>query len=539
MAKDFWAADAETDPFKHGRVPKPFIFGAYNPKTDEYEEFSTALELVDFFRDKNVVVYFHNGGKFDAHFILPYIEEQTEIMLIAGRVSKFKIGLAEYRDSMNLLPMGLAAFKKDKFDYKKMEADVRHKHMDEIRIYLRNDCVYLAEVLARFFKEYGRQITLASAAMKQCAKILGIKTPDTSALLYKDISEFYYGGRVQCFRDGIIKKKFKVIDIKSAYPRAMVEDHPYGETYDESTELPKERSAIQRSFISITCPSTGCFPYRENDALEFPADHKERTFNITGWEYLAALETKAIDGRARINRVITFSERINFRPYVDHFFALKQAAEKEGDVTGRNFAKLFLNACYGKFSANPAEYDEFLTVDPRDVETCEKPDFGFTRVQPLYNTHLMSRPLPEENRRYYNVAVGASITGWVRAYMWRALCSVKGLLYCDTDSIACEDIGALKLGKELGDWDLEGEFKKAAIGGKKLYAFEYVKPLVKDGETITHKTASKGVKLTAKELEDIADGKTVVYTNDAPTFSIVGKHKAQFITRTIRKRQTK
>ena len=35
---------------------------------------------------------------------------------------------------------------------------------------------------------------------------------------------------------------------------------------------------------------------------------------------------------------------------------------------------------------------------------------------------------------FYNVATAASITGFVRAFMWRAICDSEEPLYCDTDS---------------------------------------------------------------------------------------------------------
>lgn len=534
MAKRFWAADCETDPFKYKRIPAPFIFGAYCPETDEYFECETAKEFVEFFYDQDVIVYAHNGGKFDWHFILPFLEPQAPgepgPMIIAGRWARFKIGKAEYRDSYNLFPIPLAAYKKDKFDYRLLEKKVRHKHMEKIRAYLRNDCVYLSELLTRFFDTYGRQLTLAGAAMKQWQKISGLKSADTSATFYKDISPYYYGGRVQCFEKGIIKKRFQVFDINSAYPRAMMDDHPYGEHFREGETLPKSRAEIGRSFISVSCRSLGAFPYREPDGgLDFPADNQTRIFNITGWEYLAAKETGHLKD-AKIISVITFLETINFKPYVEHFFAEKNAAKMREDTAGELFAKLMLNSLYGKYAANPEEYSDYMIVAPGRVKYWEE-NTTMKKVQFMHNVALMRQPLGEEKRHYYNVAVGASITGWVRAYLWRALQTVEKPLYCDTDSIACLNPGPLDIGGELGQWKFEGDFKSAAIAGKKLYAFEYLKPVIKKGEKTTHKIASKGVKLTAAQIEAIASGAVVRYENDAPTFGI---RKTDFVGRNVK-----
>ena len=62
-------ADCESDPFKIGRVPEPFLWGfwdnGYLDPEKPYYEFKTAKELVAFLRDKEYIVYVHNGGKFD------------------------------------------------------------------------------------------------------------------------------------------------------------------------------------------------------------------------------------------------------------------------------------------------------------------------------------------------------------------------------------------------------------------------------------------------------------------------------------------
>ncbi len=96
--------DSETDPFKIGRYPKPFIWGFYDGSI--YEEFNNVRALLDFFekqfteKDIQYRVYAHNGGKFDYHFMLEHLEADTDVMIINGRLSKFNIGPTEFRDSL-------------------------------------------------------------------------------------------------------------------------------------------------------------------------------------------------------------------------------------------------------------------------------------------------------------------------------------------------------------------------------------------------------------------------------------------------------
>lgn len=140
---------------------------------------------------------------------------------------------------------------------------------------------------------------------------------------------------------------------------------------------------------------------------------------------------------------------------------------------------------------------------------------------------IMERPLNDKQKRYYNVATAASITGFVRAYLWRAICASSGVIYCDTDCIVASDVRGVKFdGAELGAWDIEARSSYGGFAGKKLYAIQK-----SDGE---FKTASKGVKLTHKEILAVAKGQEVTYKNDAPTFRRKGKKPVTFVERTVK-----
>ena len=142
MARKIAVADCETDPFMPGRIPKPFAWGYYDG--EQYQEFRSTLEFVEFLKEQPVICYAHNGGKFDWHFILQELEPYDDIMVISGRIAKCNIGLAECRDSYNILPVPLSAYKKDDIDYAIMEEDERDKpeNSEKISAYLKSDCVY-------------------------------------------------------------------------------------------------------------------------------------------------------------------------------------------------------------------------------------------------------------------------------------------------------------------------------------------------------------------------------------------------------------
>lgn len=474
--------------------------------------------MVEYLKDKPLIVYAHNGGKFDFFFMADFFEVQQSMTVINGRITKFKIGDCEFRDSYAILPIPLADHDKGTIDYELFEADKRDDHMEEIIDYLYRDCTSLFGVVSDYVDAYGANLTLASGALKFWSNQRGEKPPETNQTFYDFFKPFYYGGRVECFEKGLIDEPFKVADINSAYPFAMLSNHPFGTRYSESDELPIGDYETAKAFIHMRAESHGALPFR-GESLEFPNDGEIREFFITGHEFIAARDT----GRLVLDDVIAvyqFIEEINFAPYVNHFYEMKKLATKGSSEY--ILAKLHLNSLYGKFGANPANYQEFKTCAPEDVYAMHE-IHGYDFADYFGEHAIICRPISEAAMRYYNVAVAASITGFVRAYLWRAISQCKGVMYCDTDSIAARETGSLLLGDELGQWDIEADCINGGIAGKKLYAFNTGKD---------YKTASKGVRLTAQEILQVCAGNVVKYANPVPSFSL--KNGIKFIDREVR-----
>lgn len=445
-------------------------------------------------------------------------------MVINGRLAKFVIGTAEFRDSYNLLPMPLAAGgEKLEIDYSILEMDQRDKpkNRELIKDRVRTDCVYLWQMIEKFVSEFGLHMTFPAASLHAWSGLSGLSIPKTTPQFYARIAPYYYGGRVECFSTGITREKFSVIDINSAYPYAMTFKHPWGENIVASENLPSDRGAIERSFITIRAKSHGAFPYRElhDSALNFPRDGIYRTFNITGWEYLAAQETGKLGDAYKIEKVLRLPLTVDFCGYIDNFYKMKENAKRDKDPARYEFAKKFLCSLYGKFGANPEKYEEFTVIEPKFIDAARQAD-GYLFCSQVADFALVSRPLRDDAQHYINVAVAASITGFVRAHLWRAICAAGGVLYCDTDAIACRDTGALEFDPtKLGAWDLEAQCNFAAIAGKKLYAFRTTAG--------KWKTASKGVKLGHRDIVKIAKGQVVEFKPQAPQFSLKTLRKNQ------------
>jgi len=525
---EVWAADCETDPFKVGRVPKPFIWGAYEIYTRRYECFGPSATFVDFFRDRKSTVYFHNGGKFDLHYLRPEFNSDENILLINGRITRAKIGACEFRDSFSLLPVSLAQYQKEEFDYSILEEEVRWlpENVERIERYLKSDCVNLGNMLLQFFERYGKGLTQAGVAMNYwCKHYNDGKKPRQSAAQFERYRPYYYGGRVECFVSGYKETSFSIADKNSAYPDAMRARHPISPEAIDLEALPKE-SLLPACLIHLRGRSRGGLPYRvESGELVFPRDDVSRLYQVTGWEFMAALEENALDVE-KILSVHYFRETVSFADYINHFYEQRKIAKANGDKAGDLFSKLFMNACYGGFAMNPDNYHEYMLSSNERLG--EHLGDGYQQYHPWGDGRsLLWRKLSTETqqRMYKNIVTAASITGYVRAHLFRDLSKVRGLIYCDTDSISAADITGLRIGGELGQWKIEAECDAYAVAGKKLYAMRTV--------TGEYKVACKGVSLTPDEIISIAKGSTVKYTPSVPTYSIT-RPEPRFINRDVR-----
>src|SRR3984885_1724286 len=168
--------DFETDPFLYNRVPKPFCVEFYSDTiTEQFWGDDCADRLADFLErlpDK-YLIYAHNGGKFDFHFLHKYIDNPA--LIIKGRITECHLFQHRLRDSFSIIPVPLRDFDKAdsgklEISYVKMEREAREFHKDEILNYLHRDCTVLHSRVSAFVDKYGPRMTIGGTAQRELKK---------------------------------------------------------------------------------------------------------------------------------------------------------------------------------------------------------------------------------------------------------------------------------------------------------------------------------------------------------------------------------
>lgn len=554
----FAVLDFETNAAKYQTRLKAFLAGFFDGHVYEYFWSNDEKKVLKWAAKKVSrfpgITYAHNGGRFDFLGFLfrtePKLLYGQRARLIGSRIVAMKYGAGEIRDSMAILPAAQSAGsdKLEILDFSVFNVEKRNRHRALILERVKTDCHGLYGMVKLFLERHGiGPLTAASAGMRH-AKELGYDLPRLNEHQDTLFRQFYFGGRVQAFWTGAKAGNFYLYDIKSAYPHAMLSQHAACNVF-EFIASPSE--VFKSDFVSFSGKARGCFPVRTETGLRYPDGIGD--YFVTGWEYLEA-KSLGLLGKHKVNYVERPTATSDFRLYVDFWFAEKERCEASGDVAGRLIAKIMLNALYGKYAQRPDRWREYVFVSNRMILTPKHEKDGWVEeyIDDENKFAVWSQP-SKRPPTYYNVGTAASITGFVRARIMRAVAEWSPL-YSDTDSVIT--VRPVETGTGVGSWGLEvgGDF--FACGGKKLYALRVLpefartrqiakkkgyywqtRPFRSAGRVLpggrAWKIASKGCRMTPKEMLTVALGGEVKTFNAFPTFSIHTGTK--FISRTIRK----
>lgn len=556
-ATDVAVLDIETDPFKEGRLEiTPFVAGFYDGRSLEIlwgdgkradgENCGDCMRRLVALLKKcapGTLVYAHNGGNFDFHFLLEFLPvADCKFLCMGKRIVQIKLPWGvELRDSYAIIPKKLAAFGKSEIDYTWFERPVREKHKKEIIEYLKDDLRNNRAMVLGFLKRFPSKITLASSVFEMMKKRFNYDPGRSSEGYDSKFRPFFFGGRVQFWKLGELKGRFSIVDINSAYPWGMTQDHWFGFECEAGTKIPRKYAA--QSFYIVECFSEGAFPLRQkNGGITFP--HEFNRYCVSGWELLAAKELKLVRD---LKILICYSpvEIKSMRDFSQTLYDAKNAAKQAGDKEEEFFNKIAVNAGYGKLALNVSRFSEVKVTtlydkpqyregnkeDGKIISEAKAEKEGQSLWENCWDdkdrdlSFWKRSSYREGIDKFINVATAASITGCVRAFLLRSMAQCRNVVYCDTDSIIAENVSRLKMSDKLGDWKLEMACKEVYIAGKKLYA-------ATDGKG-KWKKACKGVQLSAEKIIEVARGKYQETTSIAPTFSFFSKPK--FVSREVKR----
>jgi hypothetical protein len=567
-AKKFRLAtiDSETDPARRYRKMEPFSWGFFDGT--EYKGFwglDCTNQLISFLRDyeEPLCIYAHNGGKFDFLFMREHMT--GDMSIIASRIVRVGfLDCHQLRDSYALIPSPLDALESAKYggkrkllvnpndpksgtDWNKFEPENRERYRSAIEEYQRYDCLVLYDAIEKFRAEFGDNLTMAQAAMKQChlamAPYIGrskVHVP-LSPVVDANLRPFYFGGRVQCFQKGALSfeassnKQWHVFDVRSMYPSVMKDiKHPIG-NFDVKKDI-----TDKTDFVYFYGWNKNFLPVRTKQGLKF--DQKWGDFYCSIHELKAGLAMKRI-GIHKIKHTQQSDEKISFAPFIDKFFSQRMRAKADGNIVMTLFYKLVMNSAYGKFAMSPERYKDYELIPlvngqidksqfPSDDENAGD-DYKWHVFEVIGNSYaIVARKAVRRDTNgnllsmtgnFLNVGTAASITGAARAKLAAGIFESTNVTYCDTDSVICE-AGSLDMlsnldAKTLGTWEHEASGDALYILGKKMYA------LYNGDECV--KYACKGVNLSPDAIRDACLGKytdenPLIWRNDFPTQSIGG-----------------
>ena len=402
--------DCETDPFKFGRIPAPFCVEFHSDEITQSFWGNDCMEkLADFceaIKDE-YLIYAHNGGKFDFLFMSKYLD--NPIKVINSRIVSCAFFQHILRDSYSIIPVPLRDYSKEIFDYTKLEKDVREKNKSAILDYLHSDCVYLLQIVSAFVERFGPKLTVGSTAIKELRKLHDFERMNKqNDAVFRP---YYYGGRVECFSGGIIKGPWKVYDVNSMYPKAMLDyAHPLNGNFTLDDKIPENGETY---FIHFTGANRGALPTKSKAGLDFNTEHGD--FFACSHEINVALKYGLIDIDT-IHSVYIASETIKFDTFVNTFYAEKVASKIAGDKRSEMFSKFILNSAYGKFGQNPENFEDYI-IERDTGNDLEWRASGYTVETEYPEFEIWSRPTEIKEHSFYDVSIAASITSAARSIL--------------------------------------------------------------------------------------------------------------------------
>ena len=495
---------------------------------NEYQEFKTWDEFFDIIKTtpNNTIFYAHNAAKYDNRYLL-YETQKRDIKtknilnIYGGFIFQIEIDnrVYDFRDSAFLISGSLKELCKD-FDIKqsKKEFDIKGwiekgcKITNELREYLKYDCISLYELLKKFYSEFNVEdikLTIASTSFNILLKDEKRKKALANYISKEheiEIRKAYKGGRCEIYiRRGQNLYKY---DVNSMYPYVMRNFmYPAGRMIKITNKKEIDIYINTLKYIgilkvNIKAPNQHIpyLVYKDININKLIAPIGIWSDYITTFEYQEATKRGyEID----ILKAYLYSKKENyFKDYIDYYYNIKT----NNNGSKKQIAKLMLNSVYGKF-AQKRTHLKVYTLE----ELIEK-NLSLKNFKPLGSKMYVKEETNFYDRRI-NPILSIFITAYARHVLYLGIENIikKGgnVYYADTDAIITNMKMDDKLvsDTELGKWCLEEEIEKYIGIEPKLY--------------ITNKNIkAKGIpqeeqkNLTYHDFEDMLKGKEKIFKFD-------------------------
>lgn len=472
ISRKYFVLDIETRYFE--ATPEAFLFAClYGRKSCIFlysvQEVKDELKKLKY---KNKYIFAHNGGKFDFPCIFGnLIEFDNTAIFNESNFICCKYGKVKLVDSLNILKTSVEQLGKflgqEKLDNEKLFKEFEKGIITEqAKEYCKIDCKIVWDSLNIVFTKIGAvKITLASCSLHYFRTQF-----QEDNIFFNDLSyEFknsYYGGRVECFKIG--KTYARKYDINSLYPFCMLQKIP------NPSKLHEVNPELFEHFLNpkfnygglIECEvehyenNFGFLPLRKNGKLIFPMGKFSGTWNINEIQF--ALKNKAIKILSCKKLIVADLIDSVFTDFVIDNYRLRVLSK--GTFLEYVY-KIILNSLYGKFAQRTKGKQEYFPLIPDDyilrLDRMKIPFEVKMFSMERNDCYIITKKKDEKEFMSHSIPLLSSyVTSYGRIELLKLFIKHKEnkIVYCDTDSIACEiDLEKIHIGKELGELKEEKE----------------------------------------------------------------------------------
>ena len=430
----------------------------------------------------------HNGGRYDVCLILDAVVRAgwqasghvagSRVVVMHLKPPDAKRAIRLY-DSQALVPSSLKDAAKDFhlssekfFTQEDYAVDVRKWPVKRMEQGCKVDCELVLQLVGAMEAEILEQggvlkATIASVAMATMRARINLPDSGDWPSVNTIAREAYHGGRVEVFHHtpkGVLTE----YDVNSSYPWAMTQRLPWRNPVDvegaDTKRLLETGEGVLRCEVFV--PSATHLPTLPvvRDGIFFP------TGRIRGWWHAHELRYAMTQG-CRVEKTyggIRFDAGSPFKEFVADLYEGKRTA------TGakRTTFKLILNSAYGKFGQAPER--ENLRVFPTDEDALAYVFNAKDGTCKMISSLSSKFVAVSVNRwaKHAHYALAGAITAHSRILLHKYLVKAKGLAYCDTDSVHCDESTHFSTGDGLGQMKIEIERMRAEYWAPKLYRLE-------------------------------------------------------------------